>query len=1112
MKKVFSHLNPSIDQRIRLHYAENYESMPIDENLIVYETRDGKTIVDSPYTLFLHLVSHPKYGNFRHVWIIERDDDALREIIPQQYRDKVKFVVRETLNYVEALLQAKYLISNSTFESFFSKRKGQIYINTWHGTPLKYMGFDIPFSIAASQNVLRNFLMTDYLLSPNSHTSSIFINGYKLNGIYTGEILEGGYPRIDQTITISQKDALTCITKYGTIVDDSLPIILYTPTWKGKNVNQASDDIDQIANETLTLAKKFKNKYQVLVKVHPFIFELAKNDKRINNYLVSDYVDANIVLAATDILITDYSSIFFDFLVTNKPILFYVWDKDLYENERGMYLSSEELPGPSAENLSELIYLLENLTESIEPYSRKYQALKKRMVPYDDGHTTERYIDYIFSGKTPKKMIVHKIDSRKTKLLLYPGGMKDNGITTSFLNLLDNIDYKKFDVTVVGNPPTSKEIEDNYSRMNKNVRPLFRFGIDILTAKERRLNRKFMSSGVSFSERNLYPETGYRRESNRITAGLSFDSAIDFSGYSFFWGRYILGAQAKKYCAFMHNDLYADAHREVNGKMPMLKNLTALFTIYYRFDRLLSVSPMTMMVNKEKLSQYISNQQMGYVINTININKILGHDTSHEASVSKDGRSNQNSILDLRASRRFLKFYKDEEISIFANTDCILSQKTSLFTVSITDKVSEFAQCTFDGKDYSKISINGIYKGWIYSELLINRPTVILERQKVHQFATVAEYLSSNIWKSLGESGLPQEAKTRAQYFAGQYLEVTEICKTDEEEYASIKYNGKGIGWISTRSLTRIHDVSLNLPLKFYFRKRQLQIHAEKKIGFSDTLVSTYMFCLIKDALHDDYLYSEPPKTTGSKILEASVSTIQKQVFVVSEVQFVDGIAYYLLQKNGENFGYVDSRNVIMITRSEFIKRSESISNAHLNSNTINEMSNDTFNFVTMGRLSPEKNQQTLIKAFGLFAASHPKSKLYILGKGPLFSELQKEIELLGLQKKVFLKGHLQNPFDFVSKADVFILPSLYEGQPMVLLETLTLGMKILASNIPANIQVIGQNEDYGLLTNGTSSQNIYEGMLRIYNFAGEFQHFDYDAYNRQAIENFYDEVTPNHF
>lgn len=172
------------------------------------------------------------------------------------------------------------------------------------------------------------------------------------------------------------------------------------------------------------------------------------------------------------------------------------------------------------------------------------------------------------------------------------------------------------------------------------------------------------------------------------------------------------------------------------------------------------------------------------------------------------------------------------------------------------------------------------------------------------------------------------------------------------------------------------------------------------------------------------------------------------------------------------------------------------------------EFDSNYFNLINMGRLSPEKNQEQLITAFARFNEEIPNSRLYILGKGPLQVELVEHIRALKLEGKVMLLGHIHNPFNFIKQNDYFVLPSFYEGQPMVLLESLTIRMKILASNIPANINVIGENEEYGLLANGTSVDDIYAGLIRAYHHEETFQEFNYIDYNKKAMATFYKEIN----
>ena len=731
IKKV---VRPNMANRMRLHYAENYETKEIDPTMIVYETRDGKSIVDSPYAMFLYLASNPNYDHFKHVWILNSNKRGLEECIPSELRHKVEFVYRNTIGYVDALLEAKYLISNSTFESFFAKRPSQIYINTWHGTPLKSMGFDIPGKVSNSQNVLRNFLMADYILSPNKHTSDIFIQSYKLNNIYPGEILEGGYPRIDLTLKSDKEKIIQKVSEFGTEIDVSKPTILFSPTWKGSAVNNAQDDVEQIVSETLKLVDEFSDQYNVLIKVHPFAYANVKKDNRISDYLISDLVDANEVLSFVDILVTDYSSIFFDFMVTGRPIIFYAWDKDLYNFERGMYLKESELPGPTAENLTELIETIYNIGEVSLTYNSKYEFLAEKMVNYDNGEATSKYINYIFNSRTSPNLTIRKVDSNKTKLLIFPGGMRNNGITSSLLNLVNNIDYDKYDVTIIANPVANNEINENLKALNPNSRVLFRFGIDILTRSEKMINKKFADHGVPIDKRDDYPVIGYKREMNRLTANLNFDVAIDFSGYSYFWGRHILAANAKKHVAFMHNDLLSDSMREVDGKMPMYRDLHGLFSIYYQFDKLLSVSPMTRDVNYNNLKEFVTEEQMSYVYNSIDIEKIL-----IPVKVEKEEHT-------LSVRRQLIKSAVEGPVKCYRNTDAIISQKYFMIDLSLSDELIQHASFKFENLVYSKVSINHCYVGWISKEDTEPRHNQVHRIEKYHGFATVAAALNYPIW------------------------------------------------------------------------------------------------------------------------------------------------------------------------------------------------------------------------------------------------------------------------------------------------------------------------------------------------------------------------------
>src|SRR5699024_87330 len=142
-KSIFNSKRSKLSQ-ITTYYGKNYEKLPVDDHLILYETRDGQSITDSPLALFIALSKDKRFEDYHHVWVIENDDENLKINLTTDVMKNVSFVVRNTKEYAVHLLTAKYLITNSTFPTFFLKKSEQVYINTWHGTPLKHMGFDIP--------------------------------------------------------------------------------------------------------------------------------------------------------------------------------------------------------------------------------------------------------------------------------------------------------------------------------------------------------------------------------------------------------------------------------------------------------------------------------------------------------------------------------------------------------------------------------------------------------------------------------------------------------------------------------------------------------------------------------------------------------------------------------------------------------------------------------------------------------------------------------------------------------------------------------------------------------------------------------------------------------
>ena len=199
---------PEKDVGKKQYYS--YLAIPIRNNYIFYEAFSGLGILDNPRAIFTQLLEDPTFEYCTHIWSIADMDMAKDNIKEFEGLENVKFVQRESEEYYRYLASSKYLISNSTFGYFFVKRPEQVYINTWHGVPTKYMGYDHAVErVENARGPARNFLGADFLVSANEFmTDVMYKQAYKLDGLFNGKILEVGHPRSDLLINADTNNCL----------------------------------------------------------------------------------------------------------------------------------------------------------------------------------------------------------------------------------------------------------------------------------------------------------------------------------------------------------------------------------------------------------------------------------------------------------------------------------------------------------------------------------------------------------------------------------------------------------------------------------------------------------------------------------------------------------------------------------------------------------------------------------------------------------------------------------------------------------------------------------------------------------------------------------------
>lgn len=603
---------------------------PVKTRTVLWESFSGNGALCNPEALFRHVLDDPRFADLKHTWVISA---KTRARVVEEFKDhpRVSFVTHKSARYFRDLETHEFLVNNATFPPEFIKRPEQTYLNTWHGTPLKKMGYDVENGANDARNVLRNFMSADFLLSQNSFmTDQMYLSGYRLTNVFEGAILEEGYPRCDHMFGEEAGSAARAILSEQGIETEGRKVLVFAPTWRGTSFYRPSADAARL-KETIRRLREHPllQDWVVLLKAHQVVVDQLVDDPEVAGYLIPNDVPANEALAVADLLVSDYSSIFVDYLATGRPIAFHLPDASDYSLNRGIYLEPDELPGPVSTTADELVAHVaslvsdEGLEGAFPAESQRYTEMAGRLTAREDGQSSARVADLVF-GRMPMTdaEVCRAPSDGRTRLVIYLGGMITNGITSSAINLLNSLDPEEYDVTVLFYRPTDGDRRKNTERIPPHVRQVIR---------DRGFLQHYLVGSTSALEEvsGTYADASgtdselWSWEWRRLFGNSRFDAAIDFSGYSPYWARVMLFANAPTKSIWLHNDLEADALREVDGERPHFKNLSGLFSLYRGFDHLVSVSPDLSRINQNNLAYFAPADRFVSARNTIDVSRVL---------------------------------------------------------------------------------------------------------------------------------------------------------------------------------------------------------------------------------------------------------------------------------------------------------------------------------------------------------------------------------------------------------------------------------------------------------------------------------------------------------
>ncbi|WP_232023163.1 CDP-glycerol glycerophosphotransferase family protein [Actinomyces viscosus] len=579
-----------------IRYAEALEVLPLSPHLVLWESNHGASIGCHPLAVFRWMVDRPEYSHLIHVWAVNDLGAIPADLLG---RRNVVFVALHSAEYMQYLATAGYLVNNVSFAPYFVRRPEQRYLNTWHGTPFKALGRSMRGGLLDYENLQRNFQLSTTLMAPNELTRWALIEDHDLLDVYRGRTIITGSPRLDASLTMSPQDRKALRGRLGMAEDDERRLILFAPTWRG---GVSKRELDREALVADLAAMSCRQDVLVVYRAHRLSERLlAGVDLPVS--VVPKDIDTNELLAAVDVLVTDYSSILFDFLPQRRPIVLYMHDLEDYRAERGLYLDPEEVPGLACHDRGELASAI---GRALDGEGIPDQEALARYCPYEDGLASARLTRFFFDddhdlgdlGDLGRRAVItdhavdHAHDERvpRRRTLLFHASMIPNGIASAFLALLEALDPARYSVNLIVEPSVLRANEDRqriFHRLPSHVHVICKPGAAPWRIHERSCINDFARHPV-YTSQSFWDAywAYYERETRRILGDFVPDAAIEYDGYAETWVSLIAawGRRGARSSCYQHNQM----DNECRDKYP---NLRRVFSLYGDIDAVVAVSP-----------------------------------------------------------------------------------------------------------------------------------------------------------------------------------------------------------------------------------------------------------------------------------------------------------------------------------------------------------------------------------------------------------------------------------------------------------------------------------------------------------------------------------------
>lgn len=360
---------------------EMHKNEKLKDNYVFFESFHGK-YNNNPKYLYEKMLEMGYEKKYKFIWASNTEDKIPgNPIVVNQNED----------DYYKYLAKSKYRINNTTFP-IIDKRKEIIYLQTWHGTPLKRVGSDSRGGVGW-RHFNKEVPTWNYLITANTFSTETFKRAFK----FRKKILELGYPAND--IFYNKDDSFKEDIKNKLNIPKDKKIILYAPTFRDNKKDEEGNIIFELELDLEKFYNNFKEDYILIIKSHSVVSKALNLSEKYEDFIIdfSNYDDIHELYIVSDILITDYSSAFFDYAHSKKPIIFFMPDLKEYTTLRGIYNEIiEELPGPKLVENDDIIKSILSIEEVKEEYKNQYNSFYKKYCEIGNGNSSEKIIKEIF--------------------------------------------------------------------------------------------------------------------------------------------------------------------------------------------------------------------------------------------------------------------------------------------------------------------------------------------------------------------------------------------------------------------------------------------------------------------------------------------------------------------------------------------------------------------------------------------------------------------------------------------------------------------------------------------------------------------------------------------